>query len=411
MLGGRNGKTKPTNMALTTNLVAWYKLDSGALTTDATGNGNTLTNNNSVAGGTAFLGTGSASYNSTSGQRLISSTALNMTASSNNTISCWVKFTANGYVWDWVTTSGGNRCFTLYTDATANKLRVYTWGNDFEPSTTITINNWNHVVVTKTSGGTIEMFINGTSVGTVALGGSGQGSGNALSIGCQWGSSSSITGSVDEVGVWDRVLTGAEITSLYNAGAGVTYPFATAYTKSVPESITISDTNSNVRGYAKAIVEAITIGELLIRAATKRVVESITSTDVVAGVKVQVYSFTESVTVSDTYSYVKGYGALILEAITVADAKTIAAVRAIIESVTIGEAVLVSRLYLQSVASSITVTDSLITTSIRGYRVLESITLHEVPAAAKNGFNISLRFFKKYTAKVASFIKKYPLHP
>jgi hypothetical protein len=31
---------------------------------------------------------------------------------------------------------------------------------------------------------------------------------------------------IDEVGFWNRVLTPTEITTLYNAGAGLTYPFS-----------------------------------------------------------------------------------------------------------------------------------------------------------------------------------------
>ncbi len=32
-------------------------------------------------------------------------------------------------------------------------------------------------------------------------------------------------GIVDEVGLWSRALTIAEVTALYNAGAGLAYPF------------------------------------------------------------------------------------------------------------------------------------------------------------------------------------------
>jgi hypothetical protein len=35
-----------------------------------------------------------------------------------------------------------------------------------------------------------------------------------------------LDGSVDEIGIWNRVLTGGEMTALWNAGAGVTYPFS-----------------------------------------------------------------------------------------------------------------------------------------------------------------------------------------
>ncbi len=38
-------------------------------------------------------------------------------------------------------------------------------------------------------------------------------------------------GSMDEFGLWNRVLTPAEITSLYNSGNGLAYPFGADYTK------------------------------------------------------------------------------------------------------------------------------------------------------------------------------------
>jgi len=33
-------------------------------------------------------------------------------------------------------------------------------------------------------------------------------------------------GMIDEVGVWSRLLTSDEVTTLYNAGAGLSYPFS-----------------------------------------------------------------------------------------------------------------------------------------------------------------------------------------
>jgi hypothetical protein len=32
-------------------------------------------------------------------------------------------------------------------------------------------------------------------------------------------------GLIDEVGIWSRVLTAAEIAILYNGGSGITFPF------------------------------------------------------------------------------------------------------------------------------------------------------------------------------------------
>lgn len=36
------------------------------------------------------------------------------------------------------------------------------------------------------------------------------------------------TGTIDEVGVWSRALTGSEVSSLYNSGSGLAYPFTTS---------------------------------------------------------------------------------------------------------------------------------------------------------------------------------------
>ncbi len=43
-----------------------------------------------------------------------------------------------------------------------------------------------------------------------------------------------LNGKVDELGLWNRKLTGAEITQLYNSGSGMQYPFTTATTTPTP---------------------------------------------------------------------------------------------------------------------------------------------------------------------------------
>ena len=49
-----------------------------------------------------------------------------------------------------------------------------------------------------------------------------------LSLGSRLGTTTSpeeFDGIMDEVGIWNRVLSDSEITELYNGGAGLTYPF------------------------------------------------------------------------------------------------------------------------------------------------------------------------------------------
>lgn len=47
-------------------------------------------------------------------------------------------------------------------------------------------------------------------------------------VGGEGGSSNFYDGLIDEIGLWKRVLTGGERTSLYNGGAGLAYPFTIA---------------------------------------------------------------------------------------------------------------------------------------------------------------------------------------
>lgn len=87
------------------------------------------------------------------------------------------------------------------------------------------INGWNHLLWTwKVSTNTATLFVNGVSVGSVV-----QPPNINLAMPMFIGDDTTGTftdpSKVDEFDIWSRVLTQAEITSLYNAGAGKAYPF------------------------------------------------------------------------------------------------------------------------------------------------------------------------------------------
>ena len=77
---------------------------------------------------------------------------------------------------------------------------------------------WHHIVATSQNGETAQLFVNGvleaTSTGTPAIAASG-GHNNVLCIGCNPDNGREFDGLMDDVAMWDRVLTGAEI---YEAG-------------------------------------------------------------------------------------------------------------------------------------------------------------------------------------------------
>lgn len=93
---------------------------------------------------------------------------------------------------------------------------------------------WRHIVVTfDVDTGNWLIYKDGISqtittnnAGTVA---SIYNSTNAFTIGARSdGTTGYLDGVMDEVGVWSRTLSGAEVTELYNSGAGLAYPFTTA---------------------------------------------------------------------------------------------------------------------------------------------------------------------------------------
>ena len=88
----------------------------------------------------------------------------------------------------------------------------------------LSLNTWAHIVVTRDTAGNVEFFKDGASYST--------GTGPApyskptatTQIGSRADNYSHWIGSIKRVGIWGRILTGAEISYLYNSGSGRAYP-------------------------------------------------------------------------------------------------------------------------------------------------------------------------------------------
>ena len=88
----------------------------------------------------------------------------------------------------------------------------------------ITLNTWNHCVMTYDGAGNVNLYKNGVNVGSGSVSWTdGTGASNTY-IGTYNGISNYFTGLLDEIGIWNRVLTPSEVTELYNSGAGKQYP-------------------------------------------------------------------------------------------------------------------------------------------------------------------------------------------
>lgn len=209
-------------MAITTP-VAYWKLD------ESSGNASDSVGSNTLTAGTVTYGAGKINNGVTFTTGLTSATSP-VTGTGSWSISMWYKSS----------TTGTNKQLLLFgNSAQSAKTVIYIYttpGNAIQVDTagaglitssnTSSLNGSYHHLVVTSSGNSFNMYIDNTSVGSGSTTGMNLGS-NEMAIGYDnlnsrfaWGAQ------LDEVGFWNVVLSGAEITELYNSGAGNQYPFS-----------------------------------------------------------------------------------------------------------------------------------------------------------------------------------------
>jgi len=202
-------------------VAAWaFNEGTGSNATDASGNNNlgAITNGTWVTGGKFG---GALQFNGTSSRVFVpNKSSLNLT--SGMTLMAWVYPTSS---------QSGNRTilrresggYWLYAGRTSNTLRPG-GGASFlsgllsrsanSSSTTLQLNTWNHVAVTY-NGSTITLYVNGTSVATTSQTGNISSGSSSLYIGGT-ATSEFFQGRIDEVRIYNRGMTQAEITGISN---------------------------------------------------------------------------------------------------------------------------------------------------------------------------------------------------
>lgn len=232
-------------MALTDGLIAYWKLDeSSGNAVDATGNGYTLTNNNSVSYAPAKINNG-ADYGVSNTNKFLSiNSTLGFTPGVvNRTISGWFKAKSqpstnslfNLIFQQLLTNQGGSgtRYFlrVYYRDDGGTK-QLFCFLNNTTYNVTLTTDVWYYITVTTDISNNLQIFLNGTLVASSnGTDSSAHGSSeiNVFSLGVSRYTNSNLNEiasfAFDEVGIWNRVLSGSEITQLDNGGAGNQYPF------------------------------------------------------------------------------------------------------------------------------------------------------------------------------------------
>lgn len=225
-------------MSLTTNLVSYWKCDESGTSNalDAVGS-NPGVSQGGATHGSGIIGNGLVCALSGNKYFKISDTGLPIGAGARS-ISCWVNFSS-------LPTGGSNAIFFNY--GTAGVHEEINFGisessgsmlpiiDDFGHATTgtnlsLSLSTWYHFVMTWDGSGGYLIYKNGSLNQTVALGTTSPNTvlGGIGGLGGRGdGNNQQITGTIDEIGIWSRVLTSAEVTTLYNGGAGLQYPFIT----------------------------------------------------------------------------------------------------------------------------------------------------------------------------------------
>lgn len=226
-------------MALTDNLVAYYKADesSGNLA-DSSGNGYTLTN----TGGTfvsALIGNGWDSGNAGSGNNAKISNNLGINDTGSWSIVAWVKLKTNITTgsWTFVQHQGtyNNEGFRYdYNSGTYRlafvRVRNGILDDSINYTHTLSTSSFEFLAITYNSSNTTLIgYLNGSNVVSNSSTPNSAGTSNIGPIFMLNHSFAAASGSevIDGVGMWSRALSSTEITTLYNSGAGLQYPFTT----------------------------------------------------------------------------------------------------------------------------------------------------------------------------------------
>lgn len=127
--------------------------------------------------------------------------------------------------WTWIEMNWGKYWCWLYQTSTSIRRQTTSTYNDW---------NWHHIVITYSGSGAgsgVIFYVDWVSVANSSIWGTdtiNQTMVNAtwFQINWRWNSTNSThTWVMDEIWIWSRVLSWAEITQLYNGWVGLSYPF------------------------------------------------------------------------------------------------------------------------------------------------------------------------------------------
>ena len=236
-------------MALTDNLVAYYKLDEASGNAADSVGSYTLTNSNvTYAAGKINNG---AEFGATNDRLVPSGTPFSFGSGTAFSYSTWVKTSsqaANNFILSNEESSPYQGWFMFITTAGlvyCGFIKNYASSRlDFTGNTAVDNDTWTHIAFTydgtanPTNGAGMMVYVNGVAqtktVATNNLSTNSWTSSDTMYFGARrYDTNQKLSGMLDEMAFWSRALTADEVTSLYNGGSGIQYPFSTTSIKTI----------------------------------------------------------------------------------------------------------------------------------------------------------------------------------
>lgn len=256
--GLQSGEINDGYLLSDANLRAYYRFNSGSLTTDSGPNGYTLTNSNTVGeNSSGRFGYCSDFGTANTNKALYIANDLGI-AGGIITVSCWVKLRAEIGTGIWAFAVQGDVSTFVdyhiryeYNSGTRRllfrRVRRGVVANDISYTITLGTSNWYHLVLTY-DGTNVVAYVNGVSVGSTAASGNGSSATvDGFSIGAEYSDgilANFASAFIDDIGVFNRVLTDAEVKSIYTGGGDLRITTDEAGTTEIPFEIVSLDTGA-----------------------------------------------------------------------------------------------------------------------------------------------------------------------
>lgn len=236
-------------MSLLTDLISYWKLDEASGVRADSHGSNDLADNNTVLAAAGIINDGADLEVSNSEYLSIADASQSglLDGLSEVSFSLWVKpesLSADHFIISKGDVNAGTRdvcmCFfignTGYFELRASDDGTLNAGHNISRQTAagvFTTGVLYHIALTfDVVNETVNLYVNGSLVGwsfsSGSMGAALRDSTDMFVIGMRENNGapqSSFDGIIDEVGVWNRILTTDEVTELYNSGAGLAYPF------------------------------------------------------------------------------------------------------------------------------------------------------------------------------------------